>query len=117
MTTGSLGLCWSGVHLRIHEDVEPLDCLMFWQATPIPMFEEFNKSLPLPPGVILGPGDSNSAVAWNSDWKVLDPQPASRAQKVLWIARVLLIPPTLGYITIFFVSPWIMRGFMPGTHS
>jgi hypothetical protein len=62
---------------------QPHDSLKFWQAIPIPTFEELSKSLAVPPEIKLG---ANSAVAWNSDWTVLEPQPASRTQKVLWLS-------------------------------
>jgi len=87
---------------------QPRDRLKFWQATPIPTFEEFQKTFPMPPDVKFG---ANSAVAWNSDWKVLEPQPASRTQKVLWLVQILVIPPVLGYLIAFFLIPWIYRGF------
>jgi hypothetical protein len=80
---------------------QPHDRLKFWQATPIPTFEEFQKSFPAPPEVKF---DANSAVVWDSDWKVLQPQPASRTQKILWLAQILLIPPVFGYLIAFFSS-------------
>jgi len=91
---------------------QPPDRLKFWQVTPMPTFEDLEKSFTLPPEASLGPGDSNSgSFTWNSDWKVLVPQPASRTQKALWLARILLVPLALGYVIIFFAVPWIYRGF------
>jgi hypothetical protein len=91
---------------------QPPDRLKFWQVTPMPTLEDLEKSFTLPPEAGLGPGDSNSgSFIWNSDWKVLEPQPASRTQKALWLARVLLVPLALGYVVTFFAIPWIYRGF------
>jgi hypothetical protein len=92
---------------------QPHDRLEFWQVTPVPTFEEFKKSFPVPAEVKFS---ANSAVAWDSDWKVLEPQPVSRTQKVLWLAQILLIPPAFGYLIAFFLIPWIYRGFRPATH-
>lgn len=39
----------------------------------------------------------------------------SRASRALWLARVLLLPPAFGYVTVFLVIPWVYRGFRSGT--
>ena len=105
-----LTLAWAAAVLF----TQPNDTLKFWQATPVPTFEELSKSLAPPPEIKLG---ANSAVAWNSDWKVLEPQPASRTQKILWLAQILFIPPAFGYLIAFLLLPWIYHRFHPVTHT
>jgi hypothetical protein len=39
------------------------------------------------------------------------PDPSSRLEKSEWLFGVLLIPPSSGYLLMFFVIPWIYRGF------
>jgi len=45
----------------------------------------------------------------------IPPVAPSRIQRALWLAGVLLLPPACGYLIIFLVTPWIYRGFRPGT--
>jgi hypothetical protein len=39
----------------------------------------------------------------------------SKRNKLLWIANVVVLPPLIGYVALFYVVPWIYRGFRPGT--
>jgi len=39
--------------------------------------------------------------------------PESRMRKALWLAGVLIAPPATGYVLLFFLIPWIYRGFKP----
>jgi hypothetical protein len=43
------------------------------------------------------------------------PAPESRLRKALWLAGVLIGPPATGYGFLFFVIPWIYRGFRPAS--
>lgn len=42
-------------------------------------------------------------------------KPESRRIKFLWVASVLLLPPLIGYVALFYAVPWIYRGFRPRT--
>jgi hypothetical protein len=35
----------------------------------------------------------------------------SRVQRFLWLLSLLLGPPTFGYAALFYLAPWICRGF------
>src|SRR5208283_55834 len=41
------------------------------------------------------------------------PDSTSRTQRTMWLASALFGPPALGYAAIFFVIPWVCRGFRP----
>jgi hypothetical protein len=42
-----------------------------------------------------------------------NPHYDSRLEKCAWLATTLFLPPILGYLLIFYVGPWIYRGFRP----
>jgi hypothetical protein len=34
-----------------------------------------------------------------------------------WVTGLAIVPSALGYVLLFYVAPWIYRGFRPGTHK
>ena len=40
-----------------------------------------------------------------------------RIRSFLWTVGLALIPPTMGYVLLFYVVPWIYRGFNPRTQN
>jgi hypothetical protein len=35
----------------------------------------------------------------------------SRFQRFLWLLCLLMAPPAVGYVVLFYVAPWVFRGF------
>jgi hypothetical protein len=32
-----------------------------------------------------------------------------------WVTGIAIVPSALGYVLLFYVAPWVYRGFRPGT--
>ena len=105
----------------------PSDRLKFWSAPPqnVKVTNRFGDE-PIPPPPPSGVrfqeeqhSDSFQEAARSGDWNIWtrDGEPATRVQKVLWLAGVLFIPPVFGYIAIFFMIPWVYRGFRPSEQN
>jgi hypothetical protein len=45
-----------------------------------------------------------------------NPHYSSKVEKSAWLATTLLLPPVFGYFLLFYVGPWIFRGFRSETH-
>lgn len=98
----------------------PLSSLQPEQQAPAPLPPgaiPIQAAAPLPPGATLVDPSQVSPIP---PGYILDqPTPAaqtfseSRTGKVMWLAGILLLPPAVGYATIFLLIPWIYRGFRP----
>jgi hypothetical protein len=78
----------------------------------IPSFEEFKKTLPSVPPPPRAPG---AAIDYGAHSVAPLESPGSESPLRYWAVRsgVALLPPGVIYLFLFYVIPWIYRGFRP----
>lgn len=63
--------------------------------------------------------DQQARLATQPKWKTfyeyitLSVPVESRVQRFLWLLGLLVLPPALGYLVLFLLVPWVVRGFRP----